>query len=124
MRPKSFTVAGSAGGSTYSPAFVVDYVTNPTSIAVAVVVSGNNTVADVQHTFSDPFATNLTSNVSAGVWILNSTLVSATQANAINGATDTNYAFAPRAIRLRVRALASAGTQDRATITIIQTHPE
>lgn len=124
MRPKTFTVVGSAGGPTYSPAYAVDTYNNPCNIGIGVVVSGAETIADVQHTFSDPWSINLTANVSAGVWINNSTLVSATQANNINGATDTNYAFPPRAIRLRVRALTSAGAGNAATITIQQAGPE
>ena len=122
-RAKTFIVGGSAGGPTYSPAWVVDTYNNPCNIGIAVTVSGPLAVADVQHTFTDPFATNI-NVVSAAVWINNATLVSATQANNINGTTDTNYAFPPRAIRLRVRALASAGTGERATITIQQAGPE
>lgn len=123
MRPKTFTVVGSAGGPTYSPAYPIDTYNNPTCIGIGVTVSGNTTIADVQHTFTDPGTINL-NVVSAGVWINNSTLVSATQAGATNGAYDTNYAFPPRAIRLRVRALSSAGTGERATITIQQAGPE
>lgn len=125
MRAKSFLVTGSAGGPTYSPAYVIDTYANPTCIGIGVTVSGNDTVVDVQHTFTDPFAgTDITANVSAAVWINNATLTSATQAGAANGAWDTNYAFPCRAIRMRIRALASAGTQDRATITFQQTSPE
>lgn len=124
MRPKVFTVVGSTGGPTYSPVYAIDTYNNPCNIGIGVTVSGNNTIADVQHTFSDPWSTNLTASVSAGVWINNSTLVSATAANNINGATDTNYAFPPRAIRLRVRALISAGTGEAATITFQQAGPE
>ena len=124
MRAKTFTVVGTAGGPTYSPAYPIDTYNNPCNIGIGVVVSGPLAVADVQHTFSDPWSINLTANVSAGVWINNSTLVSATQANAANGATDTNYAFPPRAIRLRVRALASASAGEQATITIQQAGPE
>jgi hypothetical protein len=123
MRSKTFSVVGSAGGPTYSPVFTVDTYNNPCNIGIGVVVSGNNTIADVQHTFADPWSTNL-NVVSAVAWINNATLVSATAANNINGATDTNYAFPPRAIRMRVRALASAGTGERATITIQQAGPE
>lgn len=123
-RPKSFTVVGSAGGPTYSPVYPIDVYNNPCNIGIGVTVSGAETIADVQHTFSDPWSTNLTSSVSAGVWINNATLVSATAANNINGATDTNYAFPPRAIRLRVRALTSAGAGNAATITIVQAGPE
>jgi hypothetical protein len=65
----------------------------------------------------------MTANVSAVAWINNSTLTSATAANNINGTTDTNYAFPPRAIRLRVRALTSAGAGNAATITIQQAGP-
>lgn len=122
MRAKTFTVVGSTGGPTYSPAYPVDTYNNPCNIGIGVTVSGNNTIADVQHTFSDPWASSL-NVVSAGVWINNATLVSATQANNINGATDTNYAFPPRAIRLRVRALGSAGVGEQATIVIQQAGP-
>lgn len=123
-RSKTYTVAGSTGGPTYSPAYPIDTYNNPCNIGIGVVVSGNDAVADVQHTFSDPWSINLTANVSAGVWINNATLTSATAQNNINGATDTNYAFPPRAIRLRVRALASAGVEEKATITIQQAGPE
>lgn len=123
MRAKTFTVVGSAGGPTYSPVYPVDTYNNPCNIGIGVVVSGPLAIADVQHTFGDPWSTNL-NVVSAVAWINNSTLVSATQANNINGATDTNYAFPPRAIRLRLRALASASVGEQATITIQQTGPE
>ena len=124
MKSKTFTVVGSAGGATFSPAFIVDLYNSPTNIGVGVVVSGNTTVADVQHTFANPFQINLNSAVSGAAWINNATLVSATQANNPNGATDTNYIAPPTAIRLRVRPLASAGTGERATITINQAGPE
>lgn len=123
MRGKSFRVVGSAGGPTFSPAWVVDTHNVPCNIGIGVVVSGLNTVADVQHTFADWSAINLTANVSGAAWINNTTLVSATQASNPNGATDTNYAFPPTAIRLRVRAMASAGTNEAANITIVQAGP-
>lgn len=122
MRPKTFIVVGSTGGPTYSPVYPVDTYPVPCNIGIGVVVSGNNTIADVQHTFSDPWGINL-NVVSAGVWINNATLTSATAQNNINGATDTNYAFPPRAIRLRVRALTSAGAGEAASITIQQAGP-
>lgn len=122
MRGKTFTVVGTAGGPTYSPVFVVDNYNNPTCIGIGVTVSGNTTVADIQHTFGDWSSTNL-NVVSAVPWINNATLVSATQANNINGTTDTNYAFPPTGIRMRVRALASAGAGERATVTFIQAGP-
>lgn len=124
MRPKSFTVVGSAGGVSVSPAFVVDRFNNPTNIGIGVVVSGNNTIADVQHTFADVTSLNINSAVSAVAWINHATLVSATQSGAPNGAYDGNYAFAPTAIRLRVRALASAGTDEQAVFTINQAGPD
>ena len=123
MRPKVFTVVGSVGGPTYSPAYPIDTYIVPTNIGIGVIVSGAETIADVQHTFGNPWSTNL-NTVSAVAWLNNSTLVSATAANNINGATDTNYAFPPQAIRLRVRALASAGTGNAATITIVQAGPK
>lgn len=124
MRPKSFIVAGSAGGPTFSPVFIPDKYNNPANIGILVVVSGELTVVDIQHTGGDPWSINLNANVSAVVWENNATLVSATQANNPNGATSTNYAFYPNAIRMRVRALASAGTGNRATVTFIQAGPE
>ena len=122
MRPKTFTVVGSTGGPTYSPVFVVDTYNNPCNIALGVVVSGNNTIADVQDTFADPGTTNL-NVVSAAAWENNATLVSA-NSTPPNGLTSGNYAYPPRAIRLRVRALASAGAGEAATLTIQQTGPE
>lgn len=123
MRPKSFTVVGSTGGPTFSPVYVTDKYNNPANIGVGVVVSGLNTVVDVQHTFADASNQNLNTLVSAA-WSNNATLTSATQASNPNGATDTNYAFYPTAIRMRVRAMASAGSNERATMTIIQAGPE
>lgn len=123
MKPKSFTVVGSTGGPTYSPVFVVDTFNDPCNIGIGVTVSGAESIADVQHTFTDPRTTNL-NTVSAAPWINNATLVSATQANTANGSVDTNYAFAPAAIRLRVRALTSAGAGNAVTMTVIQAGPE
>lgn len=123
MRAKVFTVVGSAGGPTYSPVYPVDTYPVPCNIGIGVVVSGLLAVADVQHTFGDPWSTNL-NVVSAVAWINNATLVSATAQNNTNGASDTNYAFPPRAIRLRVRALASASVGEQATITIQQAGPQ
>ena len=122
MMSKSFRVIGSAGGPTFSPVYVVDNRSNPCNIGIGVVVSGVIAVADVQHTFANPFNQNLNVLVSAA-WMNNDTLVSATQASNPNGAVATNYAFGPTAIRLRVRALASAGSNEAATITIQQAGP-
>lgn len=124
MLPKRFTVNGSAGGPSVSPAFVVDRYNNPCNIGIGVVVSGNNSIADLQHTFADVGSINVNSAVSAVAWINNSTLTSATQAGAPNGAYDANYAFGPTAIRLKVRALASAGAGEAVSITIQQAGPE
>lgn len=123
MRRKTFTVVGSTGGPTYSPAYPIDTWNNPTCIGIGVTVSGNNTIADVQDTFADWTSINL-NVVSAVAWENNATLVSATATNNINGMSSTNYAFPPTAIRLRVRALASAGAGEAATITILQAGPE
>jgi hypothetical protein len=123
MRPKSYIVTPSAGGPTYTPAWVVDTYNNPCNIAIGVVVSGNNSIADVQDTFADPFTINL-NVVSAAPWENNATLVSATQANGINGMSNTNYAYPPRAIRGRVRALGSAGAGEAVTFTFQQAGPE
>lgn len=125
MRVKRFTVVGSTGGATVSPAFIVDTYECPVNIGIGVVVSGNNTIADVQHTFADWTSVNINSAVSAVAWIDNATLTSASQAGQKNGAWDTNYSFAPTAIRLKVRAMVSAGGAgtEAATITFQQAGP-
>lgn len=123
MRAKVFTVVGSTGGPTYTPVYPVDTYPTPCNIGIGVTVSGAESIADIQHTFGDPWNTNL-NVVSAVPWINNATLVSATQANNINGTTDTNYAFPPRALRGRVRALTSAGAGNAVTFTFQQAGPE
>lgn len=124
MRPKVFTVAGSAGGATYSPAYPIDTYNNPCNIGVAITVSGAECIADCQHTFGDPWATNLSTSVSSVPWINLTALTSVTAANNINGTTDGSYLYPPRAIRMRVRALTSAGAGNAATLTIQQAGPE
>ena len=108
------TVIGSAGGFTYSRAFVVDNYSNPCNIAVGVNLDygASSAIYSVQHTFDDPFTVNL-SNPAIGNWLDNDTLVSA------NASNDTNYAFPPTAIRLKFYAAASA----QATMTVIQAGP-
>lgn len=123
-RTKRFTVVGSTGGATYTPAYPIDSNwNNPCNIGLGVVVSGAESIADVQHTFADPWSINL-NVVSAVAWINNSTLTSATAQNNINGATDGNYAYPPTAIRGRVRALASAGAGNAVTFTFQQAGPD
>lgn len=104
-------VDASAGGATYSPAFVVNHWSTPCNIAVGVEVAGSAQYT-VQHTFADPYLVNLNS-VSAAAWLNNASLV----ATAANG--DTNYAFPPSGIRLVLASAASA----RATMTIVQAGP-
>ena len=115
MKPKSFTIVASAGGTTYSPAWPVDTFNDPCNIGIGVTVlyGTGSAVYDVQHTFTDPGRVNLNSSPTAGVWLNNTTLVSGTA----NG--DTNYAFPPAAIRFALRAAASASI----TGTIIQAGP-
>lgn len=122
MRPKVFSVVGSAGGVSHSPVYVVDHYNDPTSIGLAVTVSGVHTIADVQHTFADPGENNLNAAVSAHAWVNHDTLVSANAANQ-NGTMVSNYAHPPRAIRLRVRAFSSASAGERATLTIVPAGP-
>lgn len=114
MRNYSTTVVASAGGFTYSPAYVVDTWTTPCNIGVGVsIIGAGSAVYTVQHTFDDPFRIALNSSPTAATWVNNDVLVSAS----VND--DTNYAFAPTAIRLAVYAAASA----RATMTIVQSGP-
>ena len=122
MRPKVFSVVGSAGGPSHSPAYVVDTYNLPCDIGLGVTVSGVHSIADVQHTFADPFATDLNAAVSAAAWINHSVLTSCNATNQ-NGSIDSNYAHPPRAIRLRVRAFASASVGERVTLTIQQAGP-
>lgn len=113
MRPKSFTVTASAGGTTYSPAYIIGNYNNPTCVGIGVIVTGS-ALYDVQHTFADPFTINLNSSPTAATWLNNETLASASTSD------DTNYAFPPTAVRLGLRAAASA----TAVMTIIQAGPE
>lgn len=111
------TVAASAGGNTFGRAFVVDTYNNPCNIGIGVNIDfglgGGSAIYSVQHTFDDPFTVNL-SNPSVGNWLDNDSLVSA------NASNDTNYAFPPTAIRLKVYPAASA----QCTMTVIQAGPE
>lgn len=109
------TVVASAGGNTFGRAFVVDTWNNPCNIGIGVNVDfgATSAVYTVQHTFDDPFVVNL-SNPALGNWLDNDSLVSANVSN------DTNYAFPPTAIRLKVAQAVSA----QCTMTIIQAGPE
>lgn len=111
------TVVATAGGNTFGKAFVVDTWNNPCNIGIGVNIDfglgGGSAIYSVQHTFDDPFTINL-SNPALGTWLDNDTLVSA------NASNDTNYAFPPTAIRLKVYPAASA----QCTMTVIQAGPE
>lgn len=115
MRRFTSTVAASGGGNTFGRPFIVDTWSNPCNIGVGVYIDFGTTSAiySVQHTFDDPFSTNL-SLPGNGTWLDNDALVSANTSN------DTNYAFPPTAIRLKLYPAASA----QATMTIIQAGPE
>lgn len=116
-RLQTFTVIASAGGNTFSNAFVVDTWNNPCNIGIGVNIDyglgGGSAIYSVQHTFDDPFSINL-NNRTLGNWLDNDSLVSANVSN------DTNYAFPPTAIRLKVYPAVSA----KCTMTIIQAGPE
>lgn len=108
MRGKTFTVVSSAGGTTYSPVYVPDFHANGFYVSMA--VTNDVGTYTIQHTLSDPFASNL--NVSTnGTWLNHEFVVSETTA-----AIDANYAFPVKGIRLALAAAASA----TATITILQ----
>lgn len=112
MRGFSKTVVASAGGFTYSPAYVVDHWSTPCNIGVGVNNVGG-ALYYVQHTFDSPFTVALNSSPSAANWLNNDFLSSATTSD------DTNYAFPPRAIRLALAPSSSA----QATISIRQAGP-
>lgn len=111
------TVAASGGGSTFGNAFIVDTWNNPCNIGIGVNIDfglgGGSAIYTVQHTFNDPFTINL-NNRALGTWLDNDVLVSSNVSN------DTNYAFPPTAIRLKVFAAVSA----QCTMTVIQAGPE
>lgn len=104
----SSTVDASAGGTTYSKPYIVDIGQNPCNIGIGITVAGS-AECTLQHTFSDPFATNLAVNTN-GIWINNSTVTSASS-NQV-----TNYAFPCRAIRLALHAATSA----QAILNVVQ----
>lgn len=112
MRAKTYTVTASAGGASTSPVYPIDTYNNPCNIGIGVIITGS-ALYTVQHTFSDPWASNL-NTLANGTWLNNDILTSAAS-NA-----DTNYAFPPRALRLSLAAAVSA----TATITIQQAGPE
>lgn len=114
MRPKTITVTGSTGGPTCG-VYVIDTHLNPTQLGMMVAVSGNVGVADVQFTYADPGLINI-APVSAVNWF-NSVAVSATSADSPVADVITTPITA---VRVRLRALASAGTGERATLTIVQ----
>lgn len=111
------TVVASAGGNTFSNVCVVDIWNNPCNIGIGVNIDfglgGGSAIYSVQHTFDDPFVINL-NNRALGTWLDNDSLVSANVSN------DTNYAFPPTAIRLKVYPAVSA----QCTMTVIQAGPE
>lgn len=96
----SSTVDASAGGTTYSKPYIVDAGQNPCNIGIGITTAGS-AECTIQHTFSDPFTTNLGVDTN-GIWINNSTVTSAA------GNQVTNYAFPCRAIRLALHAATSA----------------
>lgn len=112
------TVLASAGGFTYGDAFVVDTYSNPCNIGIGVNIDfgagGSSAIYTVQHTFENPFTVNLNNRALTNIWLDNDTLVSANTSN------DTNYAFPPTAVRLKVFPAASA----QCTMTLIQAGPE
>lgn len=111
------TVVASAGGNTFGKPFIVDTWNNPCNIGIGVNIDfgagGGSAIYSVQHTFDDPFSVAL-GNAANGSWLDNDSLVSANVSN------DTNYAFPPTAIRLKLYQAVSA----QATMTVIQAGPE
>lgn len=109
------TVVATAGGNTFSNVFLVDDWNNPCNIGVGVSIDfgGSSAIYSVQHSFDDPFTINL-NNRALGTWRDNAILTS------VAAAGDTNYAFPPTAIRLKLYAAASV----QATMTVIQAGPE
>lgn len=107
MRPKTITVTTS-GKSAPIP---VDYYVNGYAVRVGMKTAG--AVYTLQYCLDDPFASYSTSYAVSGDWANcdDATLVNASTAKS------TNFAFAPRAVRINVTAKVSAGNP--VTLTII-----
>lgn len=103
-----YTITASAGGTTYSPCYVPDFHQVPFGVSL-MVVSNGSAAYTVQHTPSDPWATNLNASAAAGAWFNHAYIVDAATAQG-------NYAFPVKGIRMSLAAAASA----QATIYIIQ----
>lgn len=89
----------------------LDYIADPTSVAIACVITGSPTYT-VQHSFDDPFTA--TYDQAAATWFDH-------DSSALVGATanqDGNYAFPPRVSRIKV-----SSTSGGVTMTVIQSGP-
>lgn len=110
----SLSVTATAAGVSYSRPWVCDTFVSPFNIGFYVTLVGAGSANyTVQHTYTDPFAVDLT-NSANGTWINHEFLTSATTSD------DGNYAFPIRALRVVISSAASAS----ATISGIQAGPE
>lgn len=112
MRPQTFTVSASAGGTSHTGIYVPDRHTAPFNIGFGCVPTATSAIYTVQHTFDDPFA------VSAGAitWFSHEYVVNA---SAAGGPVDGNYAFPVAGIRVEIASGAACGV----TTTFIQAGP-
>lgn len=106
MRPISVTVLD----VNVSDPIPLDVYANPTTVALAVRVTGTGVTCAVEHTFDDIWAS--TFDPSTADWNDHSELA------ALSADADGNYAFCPRAIRLNVSAADDAASG--ATLTVVQ----
>ena len=104
MRPIVLTTTDASGGTTTSSVAVMDYMGRP-EVSLQLDVTGTATCT-VQQTLDDPFDSTITP-----VWFDHP------DANLVGATTDKqgNYAFIPRAIRLRQTA-----GNGSAKLTIVQ----
>lgn len=105
MRPISVTVLD-VGVSAPIP---LDIYANPTTVAMGVKLIGTCTYT-VQHTFDDIFAAGY--DPASGTWVDHPVMAG------LSAASDGNYGFPPRAIRLKTTATGSAA--QGATLSVVQ----
>jgi hypothetical protein len=105
MRPQTYTVSATAGGSTYSPIFIPDRHITPFNIGFGAVVA-TTAKFSVQHTFVDP----LVASAGALTWLAHEYVADS------SASIDGNYAFPVAGIRVVV----SAANEGGVSVTFVQ----
>ena len=110
MPVATYTVTANASAASYSVAYVPDTLVAPFNIGFSVTVD-TTAMYSVEHTFDDPFLTDINASVSAASWFQHEFVVSSITN------LDGNYAFPVKAVRLKVFPNSQNGT---ATLRIVQ----